>query len=76
MPKMTIDVPEGFEEVVRFLELTLQRAALGEDDGRERDIAAFDAVWQALHSDIDTAEQKVMKRWLHVVEDGPSTDEP
>jgi hypothetical protein len=76
MPKITIDVPEGFEEVVRFLELTLQRAALGEDAGKDRDIAAFDAVWQALHSDIDTAEQKVMRRWLHVVEDAPSPDEP
>jgi hypothetical protein len=68
MPKITIDVPEGFEEVVRFLELTLQRAALGEGGGKGRDIAAFDAVWQALHSDIDEAEQKVMKRWLHVVD--------
>lgn len=76
MPKITIDVPEGFEEVVRFLELTLQRAALGEDGSRSRDIAAFDAVWQALHADIDQAEQKVMKRWLHVVEDAPSPDEP
>ena len=76
MPKITIDVPEGFEEVVRFLELTLQRAALGEDGSRSRDIAAFDAVWQALHSDIDEAEQKVMKRWLHVVEDAPVSDEP
>jgi hypothetical protein len=68
MPKITIDVPEGFEEVVRFLELTLQRAALGEGGGGPRDIAAFDAVWQALHSDIDEAEQKVMKRWLRVVD--------
>jgi hypothetical protein len=73
MPKITIDVPEGFEEVVRFLELTLQRAALGEEAGAARDIAAFDAVWQALHSDIDTAEQKVMRRWLRVVE---ASDEP
>jgi hypothetical protein len=76
MPKITIDVPEGFEEVVRFLELTLQRAALGEDGGQGRDIAAFDAVWQALHSDIDQAETQVMKRWLHVVEDAPAPDEP
>jgi len=76
MPKITIDVPEGFEEVVRFLELTLQRAALGEDGNRDRDIAAFDAVWQALHADIDQAEQKVMKRWLRVVEDSSSPDEP
>ena len=75
MPKITIDVPEGFEEVVRFLEQTLQRAAQGEGDGRGRDIAAFDAVWQALHEDIDEAEQKVMKRWLHVVE-SPPPDEP
>jgi hypothetical protein len=73
MPKITIDVPEGFEEVVRFLELTLQRAALGEEDGKGRDIAAFDAVWQALHSDIDEAEQKVMKRWLRVVD---ASEEP
>ncbi len=73
MPKITIDVPEGFEEVVRFLELTLQRAALGEGDGKGRDIAAFDAVWQALHSDIDEAEQKVMKRWLRVVD---ASEEP
>ena len=69
MPKITIDVPEGFEEVVRFLELTLQRAALGEGGGQGRDLEAFDAVWRALHSDFDEAEQKVMKRWLHVVED-------
>lgn len=75
MPKITIDVPEGFEEVVRFLELTLQRAALGEGPGRMRDIAAFDAVWQALHEDIDEAEQKVMKGWLRVV-DSPPPDEP
>jgi hypothetical protein len=76
MPKITIDVPEGFEEVVRFLELTLQRAAQGEGPGPSRDIAAFDAVWQALHEDIDQAEQKVMKRWLHVVDDSPPPDEP
>ncbi|MDY7233309.1 hypothetical protein [Hyalangium rubrum] len=67
MPKVTIEVPEGFEEVVRFLELTLQRAALGMD-GTKGDLAAFDAVWQALHSDIDTAERQVAERYLHVVE--------
>ena len=76
MPKITIDVPEGFEEVVRFLELTLQRVAQGEGPGPLRDIGAFDAVWQALHEDIDQAEQKVMKRWLHVVEESPPPDEP
>jgi hypothetical protein len=42
MPKVTIEVPEGFEEVVKELEQTLQRAQKGVEGAQAGDMEAFD----------------------------------
>jgi len=50
MPKVTIEVPEGFEEVVKELEQTLQRAQKGVEGAQAGDMEAFDEAWQSVNA--------------------------
>lgn len=52
MPKVTIEVPEGFEDSVKALEETLQPAQKGVAGAETGDLAAFDAAWQAVNAGV------------------------
>jgi len=56
MPQVTIDVPEGFENVVEHLEKALQRAQEGVDGAHAGDMPAFDEAWQSVNTDVEEAE--------------------
>lgn len=68
MPKVTIEVPEGFEEVVRQLEQTLQRAQKGVEGGRAGDMAAFDEAWQSVNADAEESERQMKRRLLRALD--------
>jgi hypothetical protein len=48
MPKVTIDMPEGFEGVVKQFEQTLRQAQMGVEGAKAGDMEAFDAAWQSV----------------------------
>ncbi|NRD51770.1 ISKra4 family transposase [Corallococcus sp. AB030] len=64
MPKVTIEVPEGFEDSVKALEETLQRAQKGVVGAASGDLAAFDAAWQAVNAGMDETELQLKRRLL------------
>ena len=68
MPKVTMDVPEGFEDVVQHLEKALQRAQKGVDGAQAGDMAAFDAAWQSVNADVEEAEQQMKRRLLRATD--------
>jgi hypothetical protein len=68
MPKVTIEVPEGFEEVVKELEQTLQRAQKGVEGGQAGDMAAFDTAWQAVNAGVEESERQLKRRLLRVLD--------
>jgi hypothetical protein len=68
MPKVTIDVPEGFEEVVEHLEKALQRAQKGVDGAQAGDMAAFDEAWQSVNADVEEAERQMKRRLLRATD--------
>jgi hypothetical protein len=64
MPKVTIEVPEGFEDSVKALEETLQRAQKGVVGAATGDLAAFDAAWQAVNAGVEETELQLKRRLL------------
>jgi hypothetical protein len=64
MPKVTIEVPEGFEDSVKALEETLKRAQKGVVGAGAGDLAAFDAAWQAVNSGVEETERQLKRRLL------------
>jgi hypothetical protein len=68
MPKVTIDVPEGFEDVVEHLEKALQRAQKGVDGAQAGDMAAFDEAWQSVNADVEEAERQMKRRLLRATD--------
>jgi|GEM_PF-2136106 len=68
MPKVTIDVPEGFEDVVEHLEKALQRAQRGVDGAQAGDMAAFDEAWQSVNVDLEEAERQMKRRLLRATD--------
>ena len=64
MPKVTIEVPEGFEEVVKQLEQTLQGAQKGVEGAQGRDMAAFDEAWQAVNAGVEESERQLKRSEL------------
>jgi hypothetical protein len=68
LPKVTIEVPEGFEEVVKHLEQTLQRAQQGVEGARAGDMAAFDEAWQSVNADVEESERQMKRRLLRALE--------
>lgn len=72
MPKLTIEVPEGFEEVVKHLERTLQRAQFGAEGARAGSLEAFDAAWEAVNADTEELKHQLERRRLRAVDTGPA----
>ena len=68
MPKVTIEVPEGFEEVVKQLEQTLQRAQKGVEGAQAGDMAAFDTAWQGVNARVEESERQLKQRLLRVLD--------
>ena len=68
MPKLTIDVPEGFEEAVKALEETLKRAQAGVVGAQSGDMAAFDAAWQAVDAGVEETERQMKRRLLRALD--------
>ncbi|HEX8704376.1 MAG TPA: hypothetical protein VF815_36430 [Myxococcaceae bacterium] len=68
MAKVTIEVPEGFEEVVKELEQTLQRAQKGVEGAQAGDMAAFDAAWQGVNAGVEESERQMKRRLLRVLD--------
>ncbi len=68
MPKVTIEVPEGFEEVVKELEQTLQRAQKGVEGAQAGDLAALDAAWQSVNAGVEESERQMKRRLLRVLD--------
>jgi hypothetical protein len=68
MPKVTIEVPEGFEEVVKQLEQTLQRAQKGVEGAQAGDMGAFDAAWQGVNAGVEESERQLKRRLLRVLD--------
>ena len=68
MPKVTIEVPEGFEEVVKQLEQTLQRAQKGVEGAQAGDMAAFDTAWQGVNAGVEESERQLKRRLLRVLD--------
>jgi len=64
MPKVTIEVPEGFEDVVEALEETLKRAQKGEAGAKAGELAAFDAAWQEVNAGAEQVERLLKRRLL------------
>ena len=64
MPKVTIEVPEGFEDSVKALEETLKSAQKGVVGAGAGDLAAFDAAWQAVNSGVEETERQLKRRLL------------
>jgi hypothetical protein len=72
MPKVTIEVPEGFEEVAKQLEQTLQRAHKGVEGAQAGDMAAFDEAWQSVNAGVEENERQMKRRLLRALDlDGP-----
>jgi hypothetical protein len=68
MPKVTIEVPEGFEEVVKELEQTLQHAQKGVEGAKAGDMAAFDTAWQGVNAGVEESERQLKRRLLRVLD--------
>jgi hypothetical protein len=68
MPKVTIDVPEGFEDAVKALEETLKRAQAGVAGAKAGDMAAFDAAWQAVNAGVEETERQMKRRLLRALD--------
>ena len=68
MPKVTIDVPEGFEEVVKQLEQTLRQAQKGVEGAQAGDMAAFDTAWQSVNAGVEESERQMKRRLLRVLD--------
>ena len=68
MPKVTIEVPEGFEEVVKQLEQTLQGAQKGVEGAQAGDMAAFDTAWQSVNAGVEESERELKRRLLRVLD--------
>jgi hypothetical protein len=68
MPKVTIEVPEGFEEVVKQLEQTLQRAQKGVEGAKAGDLEAWDAAWQSVNAGVEESERQMKRRLLRVLD--------
>jgi hypothetical protein len=68
MPKVTIDVPEGFEEAVKALEETLQRAQVGVEGAKAGDMAAFDAAWAGVNVGVEETERQMKRRLLRALD--------
>lgn len=68
MPKVTIEVPEGFEEVVKQLEQTLQRAQKGVEGAKAGDLEAWDAAWQSVNAGVEESERQLKRRLLRVLD--------
>jgi hypothetical protein len=66
MPKVTIEVPEGFEEVVKELEQTLQRAQKGVEGAKAGDLEGWDAAWQSVNAGVEESERQMKRRLLRV----------
>lgn len=64
MPKVTIEVPEGFEDSVKALEETLRRAHRGVEGASRGDLAAFDAAWQEVNAGAEQTERLMKRRLL------------
>ncbi|MBZ4402524.1 hypothetical protein [Myxococcus sp. AS-1-15] len=64
MPKVTIEVPEGFEDSVKALEETLERAQKGVVGASTGDLAAFDTAWQAVNAGVEETERQLKRRLL------------
>jgi hypothetical protein len=68
MPKVTIDVPEGFEDAVKALEETLKRAQAGVAGAKAGDMAAFDATWKAVNEGVEETERHMKRRLLRALD--------
>jgi hypothetical protein len=68
MPKVTIEVPEGFEEVVKQLEQTLQQAQKGVEGAYAGDMEAFDTAWQSVNAGVEESERQMKRRLLRVLD--------
>lgn len=68
MPKVTIEVPEGFEEVVKQLEQTLQGTQKGVEGAQAGDMAAFDTAWQSVNAGVEESERQLKRRLLRVLD--------
>ena len=68
MPKVTIEVPDGFEEAVKALEETLKRAQTGVEGAKAGDIAAFDAAWEAVNEGVEETERQMKRRLLRALD--------
>lgn len=68
MPKVTIDVPEGFEEAAKELEQTLKRAQEGVAGAKAGDMAAFDAAWEAVNAGVEETERRMKRRLLRALD--------
>ncbi len=64
MPKVTIEVPEGFEEVARQLEQTLQRAQKGVEGAKVGNLGAWDAAWQSVNAGVEESEREMKRKLL------------
>lgn len=68
MPKVTIEVPEGFEDVVKQWEQTLRGAQKGVEGAQAGDMSAFDAAWQSVNAGVEASERELKRRLLRVLD--------
>jgi hypothetical protein len=68
MPKVVLEVPEGFEDAVKALEETLQRAQTGVAGAKTGDMAAFDGAWESVNAGVEETERQMKRRLLRVLD--------
>lgn len=62
--RATIEGPEGFEEVMKQLEQTLQGAQKGIEGAQAGDMTAFDTAWQLENAGVEESERQLKRRLL------------